>query len=170
MGSAAELRRRRGDVAVEILVIAGALMLVVAMTAAVVSHSRNSAAIHDAARRAGYAALEGAVIGSDLVAQDGEIAAGGVVEASVKSLLEDAWKYQLGWLGDKSHNAELAGECENTAKVTGARLEEVQLGEYRGVLLRFGYECEIAAPLGLANLVMTIEGDWAEIAPWMTVG
>ena len=157
-------RGESGDTGIEVLAIVLALFMMLSLAAAVVVHSRSAAAVHDAARQAGYGALAD-VSGS--IAGDATGAAG-----AVQANLERVWREQLQWLAEQGHSAALEN-CRHSGNLSNVRVESVGLQDAGGtvsdkaVMLSFDYECSIRGPLLLDSFTMTIGGSWSEIAPWL---
>lgn len=144
------------------------LFMVLSLAAAAMMHSRSAAAVHDAARQAGYAAL--ATLPDRFATVEDASSATGISEAT--SRVEAVWREQLQWLGQQAHSAALEG-CGDTTNVTGVAINAVRLTDgdgrsERAVMLVFDYECSIPAPLLLddAGFNLRVHGSWAELAPW----
>ena len=170
-------RRVRGDVALEILVIAPALMLLIALAAAMVMATRTAAMVHDTASSAGYAAVSDRALMPQVAAM-ADLGAGSAVAGEVQGQVLNGWQNQLDWAAGLSHSETLANACANTAAVTGVALRPLALSDHGGaasahvgVMLSFDYRCEVPSPALLRSFAptFTVDGSWSEVAPWLVV-
>ena len=148
--------------------MAGGLFLVLSLAAAAMMHSRSAAAVHDAVRQAGYTALATLPVGSATV----EGASSPAGRAQLQARVEAVWQEQLQWLAQRANSAALES-CADRIRVDNLVVHSVSLTDGdgsrpRAVMLVFDYECSMPAPLLLDDLgfSLTIDGSWAELAPW----